>query len=111
MPALRPMWALRVFQLLAGPPSGNLICIEFPTYKDPKTGGPPYALPPKVYVEHLSHPGTDIPYDEGGHVKEGTLGEPSDEGLERIAHWQPERTHAIGKGTDWVGIWRHRPDV
>ncbi len=110
-PGLRPQWALRHSQLLARAPFGNLICIEFPTNKDPKTGGPPYALPPKVYFEHLSHPGTHILYDEAGHVKEGTLGEPSVEGLDRIAHWQPERTHAIGKGTDWVSIWRHRQDV
>lgn len=86
---------------------GLLICIEFPTYKDPLTGGPPFALPPQVYVEHLSHPGRDIPYDEQGHVKTGGIDGEDTESLERIAHYEPTRTHEIGKGTDWVSIWRH----
>lgn len=107
-PSLRPLWALRQSQLLAHEPSGYLLCIEFPTYKDPLTKGPPFGLRPEVYVEHLSHPGKEIPYDDKGHVKEGTIGNPSQEGLERIAHWQPVRTHEIGKGTDWCSIWRHK---
>lgn len=95
-------------ELLAPKSQGHLICIEFPTYKDPMTGGPPYGLPPKVYVEHLSHPGKKLPYDDEGHVKEGVSEQAGPEALERIGHWQPERTHAIGKGTDWVSVWRHR---
>ena len=87
---------------------GNLVCIEFPTYKDPASGGPPWTLPPKVYVEHLSHPGEEIEYDEGGRIKDNPLRRASEAGLERVAHWQPERRHEIGRGTDWVSIWRHR---
>ncbi|KAA6414026.1 MAG: thiol methyltransferase [Lasallia pustulata] len=79
-------------QLLAPAPAANLICLEFPTYKDPSLGGPPFGLSPAVYVEHLSHPGEELPPG----------------GLERVAHWQPERTHEIGKGTDWVSVWRHQ---
>jgi hypothetical protein len=92
---------------------GNLICIEFPSAKDPKIGGPPYALPPPVYTEHLARPGKGLPYDDDtGHVKEGVSAPNSPAALKRIAHWQPERTHAIGKGpdgqvTDWVSVWRH----
>ena len=87
---------------------GLLICIEFPTYKAPSTGGPPYGLPPQVYFEHLSHPGKDIPYDAQGYVKIGAIEGEDPDALERIAHYQPERTHEIGKGTDWVSVWRHR---
>lgn len=93
-------------QLLAY--DGKLICIEFPSAKDPKIGGPPYALPPPVYVEHLAHPGKEIPYDEHhGHVIEGVSGPSSPAALIRTAHWQPARTHEIGKGQDWISIWGH----
>lgn len=107
-PAMRPAWAQRMSQLLSKKPSGCLICLEFPTYKDPSTGGPPYGLTSQTYVEHLSHPGEEIPYDESGHIVAGARGQPSAKGLERVDHWQPERTHEIGKGTDWISVWRHR---
>lgn len=105
---MRPAWSHRMASLLGSAPSSNLICIEFPTYKDPSTGGPPWGLLPKVYFEHLSHPGEEIPYDKAGHIQEDDLRKTSSNGLERVAHWQPERTHEIGKGTDWVSIWQHR---
>lgn len=89
-------------QLLAAAPAGNLICLEFPTYKDPSLGGPPFALSPAVYVEHLSHPGEQLAYDDKGHIKQNPLRRASPGGLERVAHWQPERTHEIGRGSDWA---------
>ncbi|KAK4692633.1 hypothetical protein P7C71_g4612, partial [Lecanoromycetidae sp. Uapishka_2] len=110
-PSFRPDWALRMSQLLAV--DGNLICIEFPTTKDPKIGGPPHALPPPVYTEHLAHPGQGLAYDDDtGHIKEGVAGPNRPTALKRVAHWQPERTHAIGKDADgnvmdWVSVWRH----
>ncbi len=61
-----------------------------------------------MYIEHLSHPGEDLPYDEEGNIKEDILRRASVGGLERVARWQPQRTHEIGKGTDWVSVWRHR---
>lgn len=94
-------------QLLAS--DGRFICVEFPSAKDPKVGGPPFALPPSVYVEHLAHPGKEIPYEDTGHVKEGESGLESLGALSRIAHWQPERTHEIGKGQDWVSICKCTP--
>lgn len=100
-----------MWQLLAA--DGNLICMEFPSTKDPKIGGPPHALPPSVYIEHLAHPGKGLPYDDDtGYVKEGVSGPNSPAALTRVAHWQPERTHAIGKDAngkvmDWVSIWRY----
>lgn len=105
---MRPTWALRQSQLLAAAPHGLLLCVEFPTYKDPQTGGPPFGLRPETYVEHLSHPGVKLPYDDKGFVEENAIREPTPGVLERIAHWQPERTHEIGKGTDWISVWRHK---
>ena len=96
-----------MYQLLRPSPNSNLICIEFPTYKDPSTGGPPYALPSDVYLAHLSRPGREVPYDGSGYVVQTTV-EETPAAFERIAHWQPERTHEIGKGTDWISIWQQK---
>ncbi len=98
-------------QLLAE--KGHLICIEFPSTKDPKAGGPPYSLPPQVYLEHLSHPGEVLPYnEESGHVVERSSNEENAAALRRIAHWKPVRTHEIGMGPDgkvldWISVWQH----
>ncbi|CAL3967215.1 unnamed protein product [Diplocarpon coronariae] len=109
-PAMRPAWSKRFVELLA--PEGIVVCVEFPTYKPPSSGGPPWALPPQVYLAHLSRPGEQVPYAEDGGLLESKLGEPSKTGLVRAAHFQPKRTHQIGynvegKVTDWVSIWTH----
>ncbi|PBP17545.1 OTU-like cysteine protease [Diplocarpon rosae] len=109
-PTTRPAWSGRIVELLA--PEGRLVCIEFPTYKPPSTGGPPWALPPHVYLAHLSRPGEQVPYAEDGVLDESKLGEASKTGLVRAEHFQPKRTHQIGydvegKVTDWVSIWMH----
>lgn len=91
-------------------PTGHLICVEFPTYKDPSSGGPPWGLAPKVYEQHLARPGEQIPYDDVGNVI--VVREAAEKGNEmtlvKVAHWKAERTHEVGKGTDWVSIWQHR---
>ncbi|KAI9769237.1 MAG: hypothetical protein M1840_004366 [Geoglossum simile] len=107
-PSIRPAWSRRYSQLLSSSTSSCLICIEYPTYKDPTTRGPPFGLPPKVYLGHLSHPGEELPYDDDGHLLEDQIADVGSKGaLKRIEHWQPERTHKSGKGTDWVSVWRH----
>lgn len=110
---MRPKWALRQTQLLAPSPAGNLICLEFPRQKDPSVAGPPFGSSSEAYLEHLSHPGEDIPYDDKGLVKGDPLREPSQNGLERVLYWQPTRTHEVGKGKDGdvydrVSVWRRR---
>ncbi|KAJ5295922.1 hypothetical protein PENANT_c001G02296 [Penicillium antarcticum] len=112
-PSMRPKWALRHTQLLAPSPLGNLICLEFPRHKDTQAAGPPYASPSEAYMAHLSHPGEDVPYDAKGAVKYNPLQPSSAGGLERVAYWQPERTHEMGQGEngvihDRVSIWRRR---
>lgn len=68
-------------------------------------------------MEHLSHPGENITYNDKGLVDADHPSrerEPSKAaGLERVAYWQPERTHAVGKDKngvihDRVSIWRRR---
>ena len=110
-PSLRPKWSLSMSRLLSPSPLGNLICVEFPTYKDPLSGGPPYGTPSKAYMEYLSHPGEAIPLGRDGHVLSNPLREVSDGGLERVAHWKPERTHSVGideygNVRDMVSVWR-----
>ena len=105
-PDLRPNWALRMSQLLSN--DGRLVCLEFPTYKAPATGGPPWGVTPSTSICHLSRPGEKIKYNDEGYVDEHEEEFPETaQALVRVAHWQPKRTHEIGKGTDWVSIWRH----
>lgn len=80
---LRPAWASRMGHLIR-PGSGYLICLEFPLYKALETGGPPWGLTSETYVQLLG------------------------ENFEREMHFQPERWHDIGKGTDWMSVWRRR---
>ncbi|KAG8529465.1 uncharacterized protein KY384_006102 [Bacidia gigantensis] len=104
-PSMRHQWALRMSHLLA--PDGHLICLEFPLSKNPNLGGPPFGLQSKVYVQHLAQPGLDIPYNAEGYIPEGVTYPDNPAALKRAAHWQPARTHEIGKDQDWISVW-HR---
>ncbi|KAK8190560.1 S-adenosyl-L-methionine-dependent methyltransferase [Phyllosticta capitalensis] len=113
-PDLRPKWALQMSRLLSQDSRAALVCVEFPTYKPPTTGGPPFGLPSKVYEQHLSRPGEELRYQEDGHIFEekqqrGSLEyvPMNGEGLIRVVHYAPPNTHEIGKGTDMVSVWRH----
>jgi len=108
-PELRPKWAARQAGLLAQ--EGKLVCLEFPLYKDPKIGGPPFGMNAEAYVAHLSRPGEVLKYDEKGYP-EGTeeefvKGRNGEKGLERVERWKAVRTHKIGEGTDHVSVWKH----
>jgi len=107
-PPIRHKWAARMAQLLA--PHGVLICLEFPTYKSPSAGGPPWAVRPVDYVAYLSKPGEEVQYDQEGFVTgcEEETPERNENGLVRVAHFQPQRTHELGKGTDWISAWKHQ---
>jgi SAM-dependent methyltransferase len=104
-PQLRPQWSKRMSELLA--PGGSLICLEFPLVKSPKAGGPPHGLSSELYVQLFKQPGEEVEYDDEGYVKsnDGELNKQT--GLNRLAHWEPARTHQVGKGTDKVSIWQH----
>ncbi|EUC44824.1 hypothetical protein COCMIDRAFT_97145 [Bipolaris oryzae ATCC 44560] len=118
-PSLRPKWASRMTELLRQSSSNNtgtggvLICLEFPTHKPVKSGGPPWSLPPLVHTELLKQPGRGILYDDQGVVTK-TEREETDNALVKIAHFTPRRTHEIGviQGLvrDCVSMWRHKAD-
>ena len=77
------------------------------------TGGPPHALPSKVYEGHLPRPGQELAYDEEGDLNVENLDDEAKDGLVRLAHFQPKRTHQVGMDNDgnvldWVSVWGHK---
>lgn len=95
-------------------PTGVLICGEWPSEKDLGAGGPPWPLPPQVYLNHLSRPGQELAYGEDGRFLEDKLGPVSKDGLKRIEHIRPKRTHPAGMTEDgrihdWISVWKHKP--
>lgn len=113
---MRPRWAARMCELLQ--PHGRLVCLEFPS-RDPAAQGPgpAWALPPHAYWTYLSHPGAPVPTDENGAVPEDYVPPaPADggggEGLVRLVHLKPRRTHPAGAKDgdvqDRISVWKHR---
>jgi methyl halide transferase len=87
--------------------TGTLVCLEFPSYKDPLIQGPPWGVREDVYVQHLSNPGEAVEYGEDGFIIAHQTQRHSNAGLVRKARWMPERTHDVGKGTDFISLWAH----
>lgn len=106
-PEARPAWAQRSSALLSAGSESRLICLEFPTQKPPATGGPPFGLNPEVYVAHLSQPGEKISYGADGYPDQSGNHAKSEGAFERMEHWRPEHSHAVGQGNDYMSIWRH----
>lgn len=123
---MRPAWSLRYSQLLA--PEGNLVCGEFPSTKPETLGGPPWALSAKVHMAHLRRPGENLEYAyDKNAVKDAVATEErwvlledklkelekgNQNGLVRVEHFRPERTHDIGYSEngevmDMISIWKH----
>lgn len=100
-------------------PTGKLVCLEFPTWKDPVSAGPPFGLRPEFYTAHLARPGVHLPYDSQGYLEKDALewgGREVDlessataRRLERVAHIRAEKTHDYGieGNVDWVSVWQH----
>jgi hypothetical protein len=108
--SFRPAWSGLLSQLLS--PTGVLVCVEWPSTKDPTAGGPPWPLPPYVYSAHLPRPGQKLAYSKGGVLIEEELGSEARDGLQRIAHFHPKKTHDAGitngSVTDYIGVWKHK---
>ncbi|KAI5927054.1 S-adenosyl-L-methionine-dependent methyltransferase [Camillea tinctor] len=108
-PSMRPAWARRISDLLAS--EGRLVCLEFPSEKSPSELGPPWASPPHAYEAYLSAPGEVVPTDEHGGVLKEKMGPRQTDGLRRLLHTKPRRTHSsnIGDGATQhcISVWSH----
>jgi hypothetical protein len=82
-PDVRPAWGKRMHELVK-PSTGLLICLEYPLYKDPETGGPPWGVTAELYEQLLA------------------------EGFEKVIRYKPERAHPIGMGSDHISVWRRK---
>jgi len=91
-------------ELLA--PSGILVCLEFPMYKDINAAGPPYGLK-GVYWDLLAEGGNGIVGDERA-PDQGPEPTGEEKKLERVLYYQPARTYKVGEGTDMLSVWRHK---
>jgi hypothetical protein len=60
----------------------------------------------------LSRPGQELAYSEDDVLLEEKLGPEAKDGLQRVAHFHPKKTHnagiADGSVTDYVGVWKHK---
>lgn len=95
--------------LLSHEPTSRLICLEFPTGKSMKLGGPPWGVWPETYEALLGGPGEEVSYREDGTPKH-TLMKPSADGLHRLCLIKPGRTHAAGTNEDgsvkdFISVW------
>ncbi|KAB8225036.1 S-adenosyl-L-methionine-dependent methyltransferase [Aspergillus novoparasiticus] len=97
-PNMRRQWAGRMADLLA--PGGQLVCLEFPLFKDPKMLGPPWGLK-GVHWDLLAEGGDGL---VSGDVGEDVKGEQKG-AFERLLYLKPERSYANGKGTDMLSVW------
>ncbi|KAI0376135.1 S-adenosyl-L-methionine-dependent methyltransferase [Hypomontagnella monticulosa] len=99
-PDMRKDWARRMGELLS--PTGTLVCLEFPLYKDLKALGPPWGLK-GVHWNILAEGGNGIIHEESEENTGKLQGQ-----FERVAYFQPTRTHEIGIGTDMFSVWKLR---
>jgi methyl halide transferase len=99
-PAMRQGWARRMQELLS--PSGILVCLEFPLYKDLNAVGPPWGLK-GVYWDLLAEGKDGILRNSGSRAE----GQPAQQGpCERVLYYKPERSYDQGRGTDMISVWK-----
>lgn len=65
---------------------------------------PLFDVVPRVYLSHLNCLGVKLPYNNKDDLLEHKIGPRSENSLVRVAHWQPERTHALRKDMDWISV-------
>ncbi len=108
---LRPQWAKRMSELLHD--KGRLVCLEYPSGKPLRDGGPPWGLCPEVYEALLGAPGEPVTYNEtgDGSIVSKPSPKPRDRALQRLCLAKPPRTHAAGTGEDgivkdFISVWK-----
>lgn len=94
---MRKDWARRMSELLS--PSGVLVCLEFPLFKEPGEPGPPWPLR-GVYWDLLAKGGDGL---VSGEAKETEPGK----GLFVLEErYKPSQSYTQGRGTDMLSVWR-----
>ncbi|KEF51061.1 uncharacterized protein A1O9_12877 [Exophiala aquamarina CBS 119918] len=99
-PTMRQAWARQMQELLS--PTGILICLEFPLYKDLDVVGPPWGLK-GVYWNLLAKGGDGILLgtESSGEVQSVQHGP-----FKRVLYYKPERSYEQGRGMDMVSVWK-----
>lgn len=97
---MRKDWARRMGELLA--PSGILVCLEFPLFKEPSDPGPPWPLM-GIHWNLLAEGGDGLVC----HETEGT--ETARGMFVREERYKPSQSYPQGRGTDMVSVWRPKP--
>jgi hypothetical protein len=61
----------------------------------------------------LPRPGQKLAYSEDDVLLKEKIGPEAKDGLQRVAHFHPKKTHNAGISnesvTDYVGVWKHKP--
>ncbi|KAH6635909.1 S-adenosyl-L-methionine-dependent methyltransferase [Chaetomium tenue] len=96
LPEMRKDWAQRMQELVR--PTGVLVCLEFPLYKDLKADGPPWGLQ-GVHWNLLAE-GGDGRIDGSAAATDGGRGP-----FTRVAYIKPPRSYEMGRGTDMLSVW------
>lgn len=85
-------------------PTGMLVCLEFPLYKDPKLPGPPWGLN-GVYWNLLAEGGDGFVLNESdGGGKGQERGQ-----FQRMLYVKPTRSYENGRGTDMLSVYIKKP--
>ncbi|KHN93991.1 Thiopurine S-methyltransferase [Metarhizium album ARSEF 1941] len=97
LPEMRKDWGRRMRELVA--PTGILVCLEFPMYKDVKAVGPPWGLN-GVYWNILA-------VGKDGLVEETEEDSEAENGpFKRVVYFKPPRSYEAGRGTDMLSVWK-----
>ena len=86
-------------------PTGILVCLEFPLYKDLDAQGPPWGLK-GVYWDLLAQDGDGI-LQEAGRTGKAEQARENDQWT-RVLYYKPDRTYDVGnaKDTDMISVWK-----
>lgn len=89
-------------------PTGVLVCLEFPLYKDLSAIGPPWGLQ-GVYWDLLANGGDGL--HVGSLMPARSKSEDCRGRFERVAYVKPPRSYEVSRGTDMLSIWKLRAEI